>query len=132
MVSQRCKHAPRHLATASHLCSPWFAQPPASPWPPKRLPTLEPLLTFDLLFPLTSPHGKAPKAKKLLLPCNGVHAARWPTGLASIHPLTHDFEPRLVMAANSETRLPRARAFTDTLRRIGTTSSSNNRHNRCR
>jgi hypothetical protein len=27
--------------------------PPASPWPPKRLPAPEPLLTFDLLFALT-------------------------------------------------------------------------------
>src|SRR4030081_1060110 len=61
MVSHHCKHAPRHLATAWHPCGPWFAQPPASPWPPKRLPTLEPLLTFDLLFALTSPHGKAPR-----------------------------------------------------------------------
>src|SRR5258708_38931926 len=81
MVSHHRKHAPRHLATASHPCSPWFAPPPASPWPPKRLPDLEPLLTFDLLFALTSPHGKAPRAEKLLLSCNRVHAARWPTGL---------------------------------------------------
>src|SRR5712671_984192 len=63
MVSRHCKHAPRRLEMASHPCSPWFAQPPASPWLPKRLPTLEPLLTFDLLFALTSPHAKAPRPK---------------------------------------------------------------------
>ena len=41
------KHAPRHLATASYPCSPWFAQPPVSPRQSKRPLVQVPMPTFD-------------------------------------------------------------------------------------
>jgi len=42
--------APRHLATASYPCSPWFERRLASPWLPKPLPTRFPMLTsIDLV-----------------------------------------------------------------------------------
>src|SRR3954470_14156928 len=75
MASRHHIHAPRHLATASYPCSPWFEPRLALSWPPKPLPTRFPMLTFDRsyssLFSRNYSNEPPPKRRAHFVEVNG-------------------------------------------------------------